>query len=183
LIPIGDGNDQELGAIMGSKDMRFGKLLNKDIVAGLTLILFGLWVIWEAQEFAFAARRFRGISPALFPIMLAVGIILLAGIMIVRGLRKGRNWEFTFDLRHPNSFIALGLVVATALYGLTLEFLGFLLATTLYTLIFIVWMKGARPLRALIISCVAVGAIYFVFHTLMFVPFPQGEIFSFLLGE
>jgi uncharacterized membrane protein SirB2 len=163
--------------------MRFGKFLNKDIVAGLALILFSLWVIWEAQEFASAAKRFRGISPALFPTMLAVGIILLACIMIVRGLRKGRNWQFTFDFHHQNSFIALGLVVATALYGLTLEFLGFLPVTTLYALIFIVWMKGAKPLRALIISCVAVGAIYFVFHTLMFVPFPQGEIFSLLLGE
>ena len=98
--------------------------------------------------------------------------------MIVRELRRGRNWQFTFDLRHQNSYLALGLVVVTALYGLTLEFLGFLLATTLYALIFIVWMKGAKPLQALIISCVSVGAIYFVFHTLMFVPFPQGEIFS-----
>ena len=163
--------------------MRFGKFLNKDIVAGIALILFSIFVIREAREFAAAAARFRGISPALFPTMLAVGIILLACMMIVRGLRKGRNWEFTFDVRHPNSLIALGLVVATALYGLTLEFLGFLLATTLYTLIFIVWMKGAKPLRALIISCVAVGAIYFVFHTLMFVPFPGGEIFSLFLGE
>ena len=163
--------------------MRFGRFLNKDIVAGVVLILFSLWVIREAREFAAAAARFRGISPALFPTMLAVGAILLACIMIVRGLRKGRNWQFTFDFHHKNSFLALGLVVATALYGLTLEFLGFLLATTLYALIFIVWMKGAKPLRALIISCVAVGAIYFVFHTLMFVPFPRGEIFSLLLGE
>ena len=115
--------------------------------------------------------------------MLAGGIILLACIMILRGLRWGRNWQFTFDLRQKNSYLALGLVVATVLYGLTLEFLGFLLATTLYALIFIVWMKGAKPLKALIISCVAVGAIYFVFHTLMFVPFPKGEIFSLLMGE
>jgi putative tricarboxylic transport membrane protein len=163
--------------------MRFGKFLSKDIVAGLMLILFSLWVIWEAQEFAAAAARFRGISPALFPTMLAVGIILLACVMIVRGLRKGRNWQFTFDLRQKNSYLALGLVVATVLYGLTLDFLGFLLVTTLYALIFIVWMKGAKPLQALIISCVAVGAIYFVFHTLMFVPFPEGEIFSLFLGD
>jgi len=163
--------------------MHFGKFLNKDIVAGLALILFSLWVIWEAQEFASAAKRFRGISPALFPTMLAVGIILLACVMILRGLRKGRDWQFIFDIHHQNSFIALGLVVGTALYGLAIEFLGFLLATTLYALIFIVWMKGAKPLRALIISCVAVGAIYFVFHTMMFVPFPKGEIFSLLLGE
>ncbi len=161
--------------------MRFGKFLSKDIVAGLMLILFSLWVIWEAQEFAAAAARFRGISPALFPTMLAVGIILLACVMIVRGLRKGRNWQFTFDLRQKNSYLALGLVVATVLYGLTLDFLGFLPVTTLYALIFIVWMKGAKPLQALIISCVAVGAIYFVFHTLMFVPFPEGEIFSLFL--
>lgn len=163
--------------------MRFGRLLNKDIVAGIVLILFSLWVIWEAREFAAAAARFRGVSPALFPTMLAVGIILLACIMILRGLRRGRNWQFTFDLRQKNSYLALGLVVATVLYGLTLEFLGFLLVTTLYALIFIVWMKGAKPLKALIISCVAVGAIYFIFHTLMFVPFPKGEIFSLLMGE
>lgn len=163
--------------------MRFRRFLNKDLVAGVTLILFSLWVIWEAQKFAAAAARFRGISPALFPTMLAGGVILLSCIMIVRGLRKGRDWQFTFDFHHPNSTIALGLVVGTALYALVLEFLGFLLATTLYTLVFIIWMRGAKPLRALIISCVAVGAIYFVFHTLMFVPFPSGEIFSLLLGE
>lgn len=163
--------------------MRFRRFLNKDLVAGIALILFSLWVIWEAQEFALAAKRFRGVSPALFPTMLAIGIILLACVMIVRGLRKGRDWQFTFDFSHPNSTIALGLVAGTALYALVLEFLGFLVATTVYTLIFILWMRGAKPLRALIISCVAVGAIYFVFHTLMFVPFPSGEIFSLLLGE
>lgn len=162
--------------------MRFGKFLNKDIVAGLALILFSLWVIWEAQEFAAAAKRFRGISPALFPSILAGAIILLACVMIVRGLRKGRNWQFTFDFRHPNAWIALGLVAGTALYGSTLEFLGFLPATILYALIFIVWLKGAKPLKALIISFVSVGIIYFVFHTLMFVPFPRGEIFSLFLG-
>jgi putative tricarboxylic transport membrane protein len=163
--------------------MRFGRFLNKDIVAGIALILFSLWVIWEAREFAAAAARFRGVSPALFPTMLSVCIILLACVMILRGLRRGRYWEFTFDIRKKNSYLAIGLVVVTALYGLTLDFLGFLPATTLYTLIFIVWMKGAKPLQALIISCVAVGVIYFVFHTLMFVPFPQGEIFSLLMGE
>jgi putative tricarboxylic transport membrane protein len=163
--------------------MRFRRFLNKDLVAGIALILFSLWVIWEAQEFALAAKRFRGVSPALFPTMLAIGIILLACVMIVRGLRKGRDWQFTFDFSHPNSTIALGLVAGTALYALVIEFLGFLMATTLYTLIFIIWMRGAKPLRALIISFVAVGAIYFVFHTLMFVPFPSGEIFSLLLGE
>ena len=163
--------------------MRFGRFLNKDIVAGSALILFSLWVIWEAREFAAAAARFRGVSPALFPTMLSVCIILLACVMILRGLRRGRNWEFTFDIRKKNSYLAIGLVVVTALYGLTLDFLGFLPATTLYTLIFIVWMKGAKPLQALIISCIAVGVIYLVFHTLMFVPFPQGEIFSLLMGE
>jgi len=163
--------------------MRFGRFLSKDIVAGIVLILFSLWVIWEAREFAAAAARFRGISPALFPTILAVAIILLACVMIVRGLRRGRNWEFTFDLRRKNSHLALGLVAGTALYGLTLDFLGFLLATTVYALVFIVWMKGARPLQALIISCLSVAVIYFVFHTLMFVPFPQGEIFSLLMGE
>jgi len=163
--------------------MRFDKLLNKDIVAGIGLILFSFWVILEAQEFAAAAKRFRGVSPALFPTMLAVLIILLSGVMILRGLRKGRNWQFTFDFHHKNSFLALGFVVGTALYGLTLEFLGFMPVTTLYALVFIIWMKGANPLKAFIISCIAVGVIYYVFHTLMFVPFPQGEIFSLLLGE
>ena len=127
--------------------MRFGRFLSKDIVAGIALILFSLWVIWEAREFAAAAARFRGVSPALFPTMLSVCIILLACVMILRGLRRGRNWEFTFDIRKKNSYLAIGLVVVTALYGLTLDFLGFLPATTLYTLIFIVWMKGAKPLQ------------------------------------
>lgn len=163
--------------------MRFERLLNKDIVAGIALILFSLWVIWEAREFAAAAARFRGISPALFPTILAVGIILLSCVLIVRGWRKGRDWTFTFDIRRNNARLALGLVAGTAVYGLVLDLLGFLLATTLYTLVFILWMKGARPLVALIISCATVGAIYLVFHTLMFVPFPRGEIFSLLLGE
>lgn len=79
--------------------MRFGKFLNKDIVAGLAVILFSLWVIQEAQGFASAAKRFQGISPALFPTMLAGGIILLSCIMIVRGLRRGRDWQFTFDIQ------------------------------------------------------------------------------------
>ena len=127
--------------------MRFGRFLSKDIVAGIVLILFSLWVIWEAREFAAAAARFRGISPALFPTILAVAIILLACVMIVRGLRRGRNWEFTFDLRRKNSHLALGLVAGTALYGLTLDFLGFLLATTVYALVFIVWMKGGCQFR------------------------------------
>ena len=163
--------------------MRFKRFLNKNIVAGLSLILFSVLVIWEAQNFAAAAKRFRGISPALFPKILAVSLIVLACILIIRGLREGKNWKFSFNIHDRNSFLALGFVVGTFLYGLTIEYLGFLVVTTLYTLVFILWMKGAKPLKAFIISCITAGVIYYVFHKLMFVPLPQGEIFSWLAGS
>lgn len=156
--------------------MKAKQFLNKDIVAGIMMILFSLWVMQEAKEFAGAAERFRGVSPALFPRILSVGIILLSCLLIVRGLRKGYHWEFALDFHQRNAYIAVGFIVATILYGLFMEFLGFLLVTSLYTLIFIIWMKGASPIRAVVIALGTVGLIYFVFHTLMFVPFPRGEI-------
>jgi putative tricarboxylic transport membrane protein len=154
--------------------------LNKDIVAGILLILFSLWVIAEAQEFRAAAERFRGISPALFPTLLSICIILLALLMIIRGLRKGYHWDFALDLRKKYFYLTLGLVVATIVYGLTMEFLGFFLVTFLYSLLLIIWMRGAPPFRAAIIAFAATGLIYLVFHKLMLVPFPGGEIFEML---
>ncbi len=75
----------------------------------------------------------------------------------------------------------MGFGAVTILYGLTMEFLGFYSATFLYALLFIIWMKGASALKAVVISFAAVGIIYFIFHYLMFVPFPRGEILD-LLG-
>jgi putative tricarboxylic transport membrane protein len=156
--------------------MKPKRFLNKDIVSGIGLILFGMFVILKARDFESAAERFRGVSPALFPTVLSVVMILLSLIVVLKALRKSSNWKFSFDLRKTNSYIAAGFVAITALYAYTLEFLGFFLATFFYTLLFIIWMKGASPIKATVIAFVSVGVIYFVFHALMFVPFPRGEI-------
>ena len=160
--------------------MKPKQFLNKDIVSGIGLILFAFFVIFKAREFQSAAERFRGVSPALFPTILSIGIILLSLVMILRGFQKGYNWGFTIDFRKKNSYLALNLIVGTALYGLTVDFLGFFLTTYLYTLVFIILMKGASPIKAIVIALVSVGAIYFVFHNLMFVPFPRGEIMEWI---
>ncbi len=83
--------------------MPLKRFLNKDVVAGLALILFSLFVMNQAREFRDAAERFRGTSPALFPTILSVTIILLALIMIGRGLRRGYHWGFSLDLRKKKS--------------------------------------------------------------------------------
>jgi putative tricarboxylic transport membrane protein len=161
--------------------MKLKQFLNKDIVSGIALILFAFFVIFETRGFQSAAERFRGVSPALFPTILSIGIILLSLTMILRGIRKGYNWRFTIDFHKKNSYVAISLIVGTAIYGLTIDFLGFFLVTSIYTLVFIILMKGASPSKAIVIALASVGLIYFVFHSLMFVPFPRGEIME-LIG-
>ena len=161
--------------------MKPKQLLNRDFVASIGLIAFSLFVMQKAKEFGGAAAKFRGVSPALFPTILSIAIIVLSLPVMIRGLRKGYNWDSTVDFRKRNSYIALGLVLATVLYVLILEFLGFYLATSLYTLALIILMRGASPIRAIIVAFASVGVIYFVFHTLMFVPFPESELLR-LLG-
>lgn len=120
-----------------------------------------------------------GISPAFFPSLAAWIVVILGGVLLLNCFlgshaeeeKTGRALSLSEELRVVASF------GVAALFVLTYEYLGFLIATMISLLIFFV-IQGIRPILKLVIMSVANTIfVYLFFHYVMKVQFLPGMLF------
>jgi drug/metabolite transporter (DMT)-like permease len=116
--------------------------------------------------------KFKHPGPGFFPFGLAVILAFLALALILQSRRKEevpapfwpeRTW------RRP----LLGAAVFL-LYAFSLGYLGFILTTCLFL---VVWMWGVERIRWLTIITISIGVtavLYFIFEYFLEVPLPTG---------
>ena len=117
--------------------------------------------------------------------MAVTAVMVITGLIIVvqtartppdRGDDDGSDWaHFVRQISPP-------VIVLTALsilvYMLTLEWLGFLLASYLFLVITMRLLGSERWWLNLVVSAVALGLIYLVFRTAFSVILPVGRIWQ-----
>ena len=119
----------------------------------------------------------RGYGPGFYPILLVAVILLLCVILLIQTFRKkpeedekieGLDWQ---TLKNPVLFFAcvLGFAMLLRFVGLWIDAFLFLMASTL--------IMKAKFSRALMVSAISSTVVYWVFTTLLRVPFPKGVIF------
>jgi putative tricarboxylic transport membrane protein len=146
-----------------------------DAIFGLVLAILGALVLFTVQSFPKIPGQ--QVGPALFPGLIAAGILVCGIVLIVRGwlARKATPWVMPGDwVRSPRHVAAFVLLVASVLfYIVAAEKLGFLLtATLILTAMFYVLRV---PLgKSLLIAVIASLVIHFMFYKLLRVPLPWG---------
>jgi hypothetical protein len=134
------------------------------------LVIFSLVVIWQSRVLPLGS--FRQPGPAYIPILLASLLFLFGVVLVATGGRAPAlstiRWS---EWRH-----ALAILSACILAGLGIERLGYRL-TVLLVLGFLLKLVERRGwlLSAILAAVLAFGSFY-LFHTLLRVPLPQGPL-------
>ena len=151
-----------------------------DAVFGLLLLVLGSAVIAVVTSYpTIAAQR---VGPALFPGLIAVGLIIGGLILIVRGwhARATVPWVRFEPWVRSSRHVAgvLGVIGSVIFYIVAAEWLGFFL-TSLLILTVCFRLFGVQLGRSILIAAIATFVIHFAFYKLLRVPLPWGIFKSF----
>jgi hypothetical protein len=103
--------------------MKFEFRKNKDFWAGVMFLVIGSVAILAARDYPFGSTLRMG--PGYFPIVLS-GILIAFGLVVmIKGLRKNEKIQGHWSLR-----ALIILPFSMALFGILMEFTGFLPALT-----------------------------------------------------
>jgi putative tricarboxylic transport membrane protein len=149
-----------------------------DAVSGAALVLFALVMIWYTRTFPEMPGQHYG--PALFPVLIGIGLLLTGAILIISGLARLRT-EPLFSggawLRsgpHLINFVAI--VGGLLLYILISDRLGFIPTALLLLFGWLLLFRRGRPLSSLIIALAVTLAVDYLFSELLLVPLPLGVL-------
>jgi putative tricarboxylic transport membrane protein len=147
-----------------------------DAVFGALLAALAVAVLVAVQ--AYPRIPGQNVGPALFPGLVAAGLLACGVLLIVQGVR-GRDgpWivlhDWTRSRRHLAAFVTL--VVGVIAYILLANAVGFLLVAPL--LLFGVFLAfGVRGRTAAIVAVIATVVIWYAFYKLLRVPLPWGVL-------
>lgn len=144
-----------------------------NILLGVVLVVFGSLIVYSAS---FARRGSGGISPAAFPTLAAIILVVLGVYTVIRELIKGEKTSLRF---YSHKFLIMS--ISLVLYTILLRLLGYIISGMVIAAIIMLLMKTA-PLKKtwlpmLLLLIIAPLAIYFIFSEFLLVPIPA---FTFL---
>lgn len=147
-----------------------------DAVIGFVLIVVGALVVWHARSFP--AMPGQDYGPALFPTLLASGVMLGGAFLVVSGLRqRAALVEWAAWTRQPLLLLNfLSVPAALLFYILFSDALGFLLAASLVLASLIALYRRGHVVSSIVIAAAAAIVIQQAFSRLLLVPLPRGVI-------
>ncbi len=152
-----------------------------DTISGAAIAALGLTILIHVQ--AFPAMPGQKVGPAMFPGLLAVGLLICAAGVIWRGLKtiKIEGWvawpEWIKQHRIAAGFFLIPVVLIV--YAAVSEKLGFL-PTGIAFLFSLCWVFGVRPLMAFVVAVAGTLVIHTIFYKLLKVPLPWGILSGFV---
>jgi putative tricarboxylic transport membrane protein len=146
-----------------------------DAIVGACLIALAAAILVHIQGYPLIPGQRYG--PALFPGVIAVGLIATGAILFVRGLRQGTPLVVLGEwLRRP-MLVTNFLTVCAALvfYVVAADALGFIITSIVF--LGALFLKfGVRLALALPVALVATLIIHTLFYKVLRVPLPWGVL-------
>jgi putative tricarboxylic transport membrane protein len=148
-----------------------------DVISGLIIIVFSIWIIIEARSYP--ALPGVPYGPGLFPTVIA-GAMILGGIVLVlkgaRNLKETGWYSLASWATQGKTYITLGLIFSSLLfYILVSDRIGFLITSTVILLTLLLWTRGRRRLISTVVISVGFPLIvYILFSSFLRIPLPQG---------
>lgn len=150
------------------------------IILGCTLVLAGVY-FWATAQIP-TLELGDPLGPKAFPRMLGVGLLLGAAMLLVEIMRNTakarlsaeqgvKSTEPKWDRHH---WLVVAIAVWTAIYIVTFEPLGFIVATTVYLLVLTAYFNRGRWLMNVLTSVLFSAISYFMFTKLLGVNLTPG---------
>ena len=164
------------------------RLASADRLAGLVIILFGAWFLWQATELR-QGPGYAAVGPRVFPTVVGCGLLASGlALLLVRQRRADEVLPADTDPavreREPAADWPTLVLVVVLLAGYIVLFrpLGFVIASSLF-LVGGAWALGSRaPLRDLVAGILLSVVVYAVFTRLLTLELPGGPIEAPLRG-
>lgn len=152
--------------------------MNKDITAGIVLLGLGLYITYESIKMPlYDVYSAPGIAPGLCGIIITITTILL----LINAVKNATKQAAISKKPEKESVIPLQdrfevrfaiLVIVTVLYFTLLGRVHFIIATSIYLIIMMLFLKAGRPINVVIIAVILSITIYYGFTTLLMVYMP-----------
>ena len=149
------------------------------IFSGICAVI-GILLIVLAAGYPTAADYGTGVpGPGLWPIVISAFMLTLAALLVMKSIKMPAEKNVDVPMWNEGTkrvYITMGILFA---YTLVLQFLGFIIATTIMEAIFIQWFAKKKPWITAIISLVVTLVIYVVFQYVLNVPVGSFGILAF----
>ena len=140
----------------------------------------GLGIIAIAMGYPSAADYGTGVpGPGLWPIAISVVMLACAALLAVKSLKIDPEKDTKIELWNEGTkrvYITMGILFA---YVAVLEFLGFIIATTIMEAVFLHWFAKKKPWITAVMALVITLVIYVVFQFVLNVPVGSFGILAF----
>ena len=147
-----------------------------DTLSGAALAAFGITILVHVQSFP--PMPGQKVGPALFPGLVATGLIICALLLFKRGLATVRGGWIEWPAWIAQKRIALGFAlipVVLVVYAAVSEKLGFL-PTAIAFLFTLFLVFGVKLRVALAVALAGSLGIHYIFYKLLKVPLPWGVL-------
>ena len=151
-----------------------------DAVWGALFLLLGAVVLVHVQSFPKIPGQ--QVGPALFPGIVAAGLVVCGALLVLKGLAARRaaggadaRWvAFAPWVRERHYMLAFLLTIGVnVFYILAVGRLGFILVGTIYLAV-LFWIFGVQRKWIVPVAIVVTLGIHYAFYKLLKVPLPWG---------
>jgi putative tricarboxylic transport membrane protein len=148
-----------------------------DAVFGAVLLLLGVAVLLAVRGYPNIPGQ--NVGPALFPALIAAGLIVCALLLILGGVRRHAEapWfepmPWLGSRRHVIAFVTV--VASVVFYIALVDSVGFLVVAPLMLVAMFVAFRVRWPI-GVIVALVSTLVIWYVFYKLLRVPLPWGVL-------
>ena len=149
------------------------------IFAGICAAIGALLIILAAG-YPTAADYGTGVpGPGLWPIVISAVMLAMSALLVMKSIKMPAEKNTDVPMWNEGTkrvYITMGILFA---YVAVLEFLGFIIATTVMEAIFIHWFAKKKPWVTAVIALVVTLVIYCVFQYVLNVPVGSFGILAF----
>jgi len=144
------------------------------ILAGI-LIFISIFVLIETSKFPkYELRDINLPGPTFFPNILAIGLLIAAGYLIINSFLTKKVERVQANLTLSGIFNMIFLIVLIIVFSYIVEYLGFI--TSMFLMSFALLLKfRVSWLKALLHSAIISFLMFLIFQQLFRVPFPVNQ--------
>lgn len=139
-----------------------------DRASGIFFILLGLFVIWERRVLPLGTPGNPG--PGYFPLLLAILLILLGGILLVRG---GQAVALR-SVKWPEVRTAMAILACCTFATLGMETIGYRVTMVLILGFLFGFLERLKIWQVLALTLSLAFGSFWLFDTFLKVPLPRG---------
>jgi len=141
-----------------------------DRISGICLFFLGLFVIYERRVLPLGTHSHPG--PGYFPLLLALLLVILGGLLAVRG---GSPAKFR-SLKWPEARHAAAILGCSIFAALGLERIGYRITILLILGFLFGIMERRRLWQVVVLTLLLSLGSFWVFNDLLRVPLPRGGL-------